>query len=75
MKVFRTLWLAKVYRFLIRSTMDQGKTEREDTESSVPRPKLLKVDAVAKGKTHQLKYTPSILDFQKELEMGARKAV
>ena len=55
--------------------MDQSKTEREETESSVPRPKLLKVDAVAKGKTHQLKYTPSILDFQKELEMGARKAV
>ena len=55
--------------------MDQGKTDRDETESSLPRPKLLQVDAVAKGKTHQLKYTPSILDFQKELEMGARKAV
>ena len=75
MKVCRKLWLAKFGRFLIRSTMDQCKTEREDTESSVPRPKVLKVDAVAKGKTHQLKYTPSILDFQKELEMGARQAV
>ena len=55
--------------------MDQSKTEREETESSLPRPKLLQVDAVAKGKTHQLKYTPSILDFQKELERGARQSV
>ena len=55
--------------------MDQSKTEREETESSLPKPKLLQVDAVTKGKTHQLKYTPSILDFQKELEMGARQEV
>ena len=55
--------------------MDQSKTEREETESAVPKPKPLKVDAVGKGKNHQLKYTPSILDFQKELEMGARQAV
>lgn len=55
--------------------MDQSKTDREDAESSVPRPKLLQVDAVAKEKTHQLKYTPSILDFQKELERGARQSV
>ena len=48
--------------------MDHSKTDREDTESSVPY-------AVAKEKHFQLMYNSSIPDFQKELEMGARQAV